>query len=346
MKLKIAAKQNILCVLWLSGVFVQPLVGEALPVAECKNCHAREVAEWKRSRHVLQKGLEAVMEYSAQNPDEKEWCYRCHFPDWEVLGRSKGTRRVGCVFCHFTKGLANDRQWPYVIATGIFVYGPEGRAGGSGHGSIKASFFSTSRFCKGCHTWKTPAGVLIMGEDDASGPSKQCQDCHMKSNGTISHTFEPSMRALVVKASCEYPADGTVVVTVTLENKSAHFYPAGIVPPSLELTLEYEDGVTHTTVEHRAFGRVLSDSEYKIINDPSNAFFYASMVVDDTRLKPFEKKRLHLKYSPGWRKQGKLLFSAELKDGEVIKELLFSLICPTIKKEEGEDTIPPPSVNH
>lgn len=221
-----------------------PERAEAVPVTDpegCRACHETVFAQWSRSRHVLawtNPQLRAFADLSLGIGD----CVRCHAPRPVFVtgpGQEPETRDgspdsgVDCLTCHAS-------------AQGVVGARDNASAPCAPHGDAR---LSSSAACAGCHRtigldWK---------ESPAAREGLQCQDCHMRADGRVTHDMrgghDPSMLAKAFSLDLSVQ-DGTALVTVA-NRGNGHNFPGERHFRILKLFVEVLDPSGAVTNEFR-----------------------------------------------------------------------------------------------
>ncbi|MCI0414494.1 cytochrome c family protein [bacterium] len=266
-----------------------PMVSPLKSTADtCKSCHLRNYQEWEQSYHA--KSVVAALTFLKKyiitqeqvkgrelNRNELMACIGCHAPvmrfaadeDFKRLAHliksdqkeALARLNVDCVACHALFGGGDLHAKPPEEIEKQTYYGTIKNPVKTQHNSHYAPVMEKSEFCKGCHTYATPADLKLEGDWDvvcsmtydswAAGPTakgadvKHCQDCHMeKKDGKAAdgddvpqrkvsnHTFPGWHDATTLKNASEIflahkpgTKDGTVTLTVNIDNKAGHRIP-------------------------------------------------------------------------------------------------------------------------
>lgn len=304
--------------------------GERIDSAFCGRCHRDIYDAWKNSVHatafrdpVFQAGLAEAI--SMKGPEIAERCLSCHAPGSVYMERrypAQPTDGVGCHFCHALKGADMDTFPPFEIERGLVMYGPYADAESPAHGTAVSEFMGTAAYCATCHEYDSPAGARILstftefGEGAYSQSLTECQGCHMplvpglivdpaiketnRGAWIDYHGMEGGRnlaqlrRAVNVEVVAVEPGSGSVDVTVAVENTAAgHWLPTGM--PSrrmvLEIATRFEDRITSRSF---VFGRRVVDEEGANIRNVARMLLEGVQVVDDTRLRPNQRRELEV----------------------------------------------------
>ena len=270
-----------------------PLASPLRPTAsDCKTCHPRNFQEWEQSYHAksvvaIHAGLKKYITTQEQakgrplNRNEVMGCLGCHAPAMRFASDDDFARlvqlvktdqrealaglSVDCLACHVLFASGHPETKPPETMDQQVYYGTIQTPVRSTHGSEYAPQMATSEFCKGCHTYVTPADMKIAADWDivcsltydawAAGPHgpnapaadrKQCQECHMQkldgaaaevAGTTIptrqvsSHRFPGWHDAAALQQAAELSlairpgAGGSAELVVTIDNKAGHRMP-------------------------------------------------------------------------------------------------------------------------
>lgn len=155
----------------------------SLDPSACAACHAREVSEWRKSRH-SQSYTDDVfqLEFSTKR---QAWCAGCHAPLAPDPARvddqdPRALQGIGCMACHLRGGaLVSSRRAP-----------------GSPHATQVDEAFGAPDFCATCHEFRFPVltegtGALLRYTEHPMQETvtqyrktellgvMDCLDCHM-----------------------------------------------------------------------------------------------------------------------------------------------------------------------
>jgi nitrate/TMAO reductase-like tetraheme cytochrome c subunit len=271
---------------------VEPMTSPLqLTANDCKSCHPRNYEEWDKSYHsksvvAMHAGFKKYITTQEQargrglNRNELMACMGCHAPAMRFASDEEFARlahlvktdqkdalaglSVDCLACHALYASGHPEVKPPEEMEKQTYYGPLKDAVKTVHGNQYAPEMEKSEFCKGCHTYVTPADMKVESDWDiicsltydawAEGPhglkakkadQKQCQSCHMeKKEGkaadvanvviptrqVANHSFPGWHDAANLNAATEIslaakPAAGALQVTVTINNKAGHRIP-------------------------------------------------------------------------------------------------------------------------
>ncbi len=292
----------------------------------CGGCHVDIYASWKKSMHAFSLSdpiFDAAFMQALKlaGDDAKHICLRCHAPltqsnaDYDL---EQGITREGvtCDFCHTVTAVHLDgRSKPFSVAPGLTKRSVLKNVESPAHKVAYSELHGTAAFCGGCHTYVTPAGLVLMSTYDEwrLGPyaqeGVQCQSCHMvlspgrvvradfKKGDTSFHLHDlihdtGQLRgALAVHIVRAQRSARGLEVEVEVENVgSGHCVPTGIPTRQVVLSVEAESGNRQLTQERR-YRKVVGDEKGRVLTTDAEAMLLGASVLDDNRIKPRERRR-------------------------------------------------------
>lgn len=281
----------------------------------CEECHESYVRGWRGSAHARsgQSGF-----YRALRARGDERCDRCHQPLRGPVAADDPIHAEGitCDACHSATALAGDAPGAGFDFDVVSKrrYGPLCQSEDHYFHRMGCSpLHAESRFCAGCHhlEWQTRGGATLPVITDfvdwqaaAAGGAAACQDCHMhgapgevargwiaRDNVSRHDLFgegdELRRAGVGLSGTIVDDADGRWLEVVVQSQVDAHPVPAGLAGRRLILRVVARDrGGAVVAEEARTYARILGDDA--AVEVP---FDVATRVVEDTRLRPGERRR-------------------------------------------------------
>lgn len=316
-----------------SPVLAQQKTKEKNPFASsqvCAQCHLEIYNSWKNSMHASSLNdpifEAAYLEALRDSPTRaKALCLRCHAPTVTItrdydLAQEVSQEGIICDFCHTVSrvDLANPSN-PFVSRPGEVKWGPFKDSVSPGHKTEYSEIFEKSTLCAGCHEYKNPRGVTILGtySEWKQGPyaaeGKECQSCHMPrtpgriavsgvkapERGFINLHYAPGGRSIeqlrkTIKlqiTELKRTAD-TLTVGVNLTNVGAgHLVPTGLPTRKLILKVIVETSTGQTMLQEVVYQKALADDEGKAVTRDSRIFTDPVRLIKDNRLAPRETRK-------------------------------------------------------
>ncbi len=206
---------------------VEPMASPLkLTASDCQSCHPKQHQSWEQSYHsksvvAMHAGFKKYITTQEQakgrplHRGELMACLGCHAPAMRFASDEEFAQvahlvktdqkdalaglNVDCLACHALYGSGHPEVKPPEEMEKQTYFGPVKNAVKTVHGNQYAPQMQTSEFCKGCHTYVTPADLKVEADWDiicsltydawAAGPHgpkakkaevKQCQSCHME----------------------------------------------------------------------------------------------------------------------------------------------------------------------
>src|SRR3990172_2080969 len=248
------------------------------PSANCRECHADIVAEWKASRlaqsNAKTNTFYAAMLASAKQSADKKFvsqCKRCHEPalflqapaGQELPSVSEG---VTCDVCHATRLVSPANGQHLKLQGGNIKYGRLKDAISVSHECEYYDTLGKSSFCLACHGQaETSHGIPFCSTEDEwrqssfSQKGVQCQDCHMPAveglasqlgklrDAVHSHRFYGGYAEDFMRNCAEIDLEaearnGDIMVRIAIKNKGVgHALPTGSPMRMVYLKVEARD---------------------------------------------------------------------------------------------------------
>ena len=223
-----------------------PEITASLHPEQCGACHPTQYADWKDSWHAIGMGpgvLGQMVDWDGSNDKKTRQCSRCHAPlaeqwpfledgvpnpDFDADLRAKG---LSCAGCHVR---AHERFGPPKDGEPI--------AGAPHDGFEPKDEFNDSRFCYGCHDFRTGEGLESKKlqetyeewrRTDYAADGVTCQSCHMPEGR---HLFKGVHDLDMVKSGFTASAeantrDSVLVGVLRVENTgTGHRFPTYSTP--------------------------------------------------------------------------------------------------------------------
>jgi nitrate/TMAO reductase-like tetraheme cytochrome c subunit len=313
--------------LGVSGL-ADPALETPASAEACGRCHRAIHQAWKSSVHanavespLFQDALE-VAEKTFGAPARKT-CLGCHSPvavkTNDLRLRNKVSwEGVTCDYCHSVQEVSFSGHNPTAKVEFTSVKsGPLKDVVSSAHGTAYSAVHTSSEICAPCHQYRNRYGFPVLTtysewkESRYAKEGRTCESCHMyqvagdvvdpriEQTGLVkinlhqmpgSHSIEQLNRTIKAQLSTERRG-GTLEVAVDVANTAAgHYVPTG--SPMRQVVLDvkvdsYEGQHFHQT---RTYSRTVADQRGMEISREPVAFMEGSMVLEDTRLKPDEKR--------------------------------------------------------
>ncbi|MBI2817693.1 MAG: hypothetical protein HYX72_12210 [Acidobacteria bacterium] len=256
-------------------------------VSSCKACHPQHYQDWEQSYHsktvvAMHAGFKKYITTQEEakgrplNRNELMACLGCHAPAMRFASDADFSRvaqlvktdqrealaglSVDCIACHSLYASGHPETKPPQGLDRQTYYGTIQNPAKSPHPTKHAPEMAKSEFCKGCHTYVTPAEMKVNADWDivcsltydnwAEGPvgvratganKKECQTCHMeKQDGKAaitgparkisSHRFpgwhDPAMLKKATELSvAATPKGNGAQLVVTMVNNAGHRIP-------------------------------------------------------------------------------------------------------------------------
>ncbi len=199
---------------------------------ECKDCHAPQYAEWRKSRHSLAWSNDFFQHDYKQN--RRQWCRNCHIPlraqqENTAVGRRLRSEGITCVTCH----VRGD------------VFYAKSKRPDSPHNTVPSASFGNDKFCEGCHQFNFPVfdehgnfenysrqPMQNTVEQFRAGPfakTHTCRDCHADTPGK--HSYAGAHDLSMLKRALAFSAcrSGDEIVTTLVNKGAGHNVPTGDV---------------------------------------------------------------------------------------------------------------------
>jgi mono/diheme cytochrome c family protein len=265
---------------------VPPVLAPAqaeLAAGKCGRCHAKQLREWRTSRHALAAGPGLIGQVLRLTDGRAESCLRCHAPLAEQLTRIRPVHSGGdprgsafrdnpaydetlrdegitCAACHV-------RAWqrlgpPPAATTASLLPLPA-------YPKAALPIYERSDLCLGCHQLppqNTLAGKPLLNtyREWLEGPYMrrgiQCQHCHMPSREHAwlgIHDPETFRQGVRLEASARRsPTTGAVTVRARLHNVGAGHYLPTTPTPAVWLRVELHDTRGRPIADARAEIRI------------------------------------------------------------------------------------------
>jgi len=300
--------------------------------AECGKCHKNIYTAWKNSLHSESADNSvfwaAYLQSHYEDPEAAEkLCFSCHAPVAQMNGDLKLKQKisregVSCDFCHSIEKLQwEDGRVKYKHAFGLVKQGPLKNASSPVHKTQYNELFQQSRFCGGCHEYKSANGVKVIETfsewQQSPYPKKgiHCQNCHMrKIKGKIvdpevlktpqetisSHdiagghslTMRKESLGLRIGGLRQYKQKLVVVVEITNEG-AGHKIPTGLPSKKiiLQVAVKSRNGEDYQ-VQQKIYRKLIVDeSGTPVILDADLLLGRGTRVVSDNRIGPLETRR-------------------------------------------------------
>ena len=294
----------------------------------CGRCHRAIHEAWKRSSHSA--AMESRLFQDALEVAENDFgvgarkvCLGCHAPLAVQTGDLSLVKKVSwegitCDYCHSIKDVALGGPNPKAtVAPGLVKTGPLKDSLSDGHGTEFSAVHTSSLVCAPCHEYRNQSGfpVLTTYSEWKSSPAakdgKECQSCHMSrvAGEVVDPRVSRSKQAKInlhqmpgshsleqltstVKAGLAAVREGDhLKVTVEVANQSAgHSVPTGSPLRRISLEVQADSYAGHHFKEERVYMRRVADQHGTPLEREHFAFLKAAKVIDDTRLKPGERR--------------------------------------------------------
>lgn len=306
------------------------LVADALNRSEvCGECHQEIYQMWRRSMHsaavtdpIFQTSY--LRAYQETGGRAGPICLRCHAPaavmNEDLLMREPLSREgITCDYCHSIVSVDLARwDQPFTVETDGVKRGPLADADSPVHKVAASPLHESSEFCAGCHEYTNERGVPILSTYSEWKSSPQaaqgvtCQDCHMPlepgnvvrpgfgsdrkminlHNISGGHSRDQVRKASTVKIlSVRRELRNSVLVEVEVSNSgSGHSIPTGMPTRrvTLDVVLYAGDRVVRRFQRH--YQKSLVDASGEILTDDHRVILDAESILEDTRLRPGERR--------------------------------------------------------
>jgi len=290
----------------------------------CGECHQDIYESWKGSLHAFSLTDPifdtAYMQALRRVGDQARGiCLRCHAPmtmfngDYDL---AQGVTREGvsCDFCHtITAVHLGDSQRPFEMSPGMVKRSTIEVTNSPAHDVAYSELHASADICGGCHNFVSPAGAAVLTTYDEwrAGPYAAqgipCQSCHMAvSPGRVAEVPSSTSRefnlhrlirdtdqlrgALTVQITQATRNGDGLDIEVAIENVgSGHKVPTGMPTREVVLTVTAEGGTRSQSAERR-YGKVVADSDGKLLDSDVDVLLRGATVMNDTRIAPREKR--------------------------------------------------------
>ena len=253
-----------------------PEITASLHPEQCGACHPTQYADWKDSWHAIGMGpgvLGQMVDWDGTNDKKTRQCSRCHAPlaeqwpfledgvpnpDFDAELRAKG---LSCAGCHVR---AHERFGPPKDGDPI--------PGAPHDGFQPKDEYDDSRFCYGCHDFRTGEGLESKKlqetyeewrRTDYAAEGVTCQTCHMpKGRHLFKGVHDLEMVQSGFTATAEASAEGrSLGGTLRVENTgTGHRFPT-YSTPQVTLVMEQVDAsgtAIKGTTQTDAIGRYVT----------------------------------------------------------------------------------------
>jgi hypothetical protein len=256
-------------------------------------------------------------------------CLTCHAPTVahtgdRALNNKASWEGVTCDYCHSVKSIEvqGDTARTIVKFDGVKT-GPLGDATAPEHGTAYSDVHTSSLICAPCHQYENPRGFAVLTtysewEQSAQGlAGVNCQGCHM--GETSANVVDPKVKRLArstvnlhsmpgsrsvdqlnkaIRASVNTERDGDgLTVQVELWNRGAgHMVPTGSPLRSLHLNVTVSAG-GKTQEQEKVYQRRVASDDGQELTREELVFLKASRTLEDTRLKPGERREEAFEFS-------------------------------------------------
>ena len=306
------------------------LVADALNRSEvCGECHQEIYQMWRRSMHsaavtdpIFQTSY--LRAYQETGGRAGPICLRCHAPaavmNEDLLMREPLSREgITCDYCHSIVSVDLARwDQPFTVETDGVKRGPLADADSPVHKVAASPLHESSEFCAGCHEYTNERGVPILSTYSEWKSSPQaaqgvtCQKCHMPMepgnvvrpgfgsdrkminlhNISGGHSRDQVRKASTVKIlSVRRELRNSVLVEVEVSNSgSGHSIPTGMPTRRLTLDVVLYAGDRVVRRFQRHYQKSLVDASGEILTDDHRVILDAESILEDTRLRPGERR--------------------------------------------------------